>query len=172
MIYLRELTEEDLPRISLWRQDRDLADKLGDTFRYTNWETERAWFHTYMACRDTNIRLAVCLKQTHVHVGNAYILNIDWTARCGEFHLFIGNTDARGKGYGRQAVRLVLEHAFFDRNLHRISLRVLTNNHPAIALYEKSGFQREGILRQAAFKNGEYADLIAMAILHEEFVKV
>lgn len=169
MIYLRELTEDDLPRIEAWRRDRELANYLGDSFRYTNRETEREWFRSYMARRDTNIRLAVCLTDNQAHIGNAYILNIDWTARCGEFHLFIGDATARGKGCGREATRVALEHAFLDRNLHRVSLRVLSSNHPAIALYEKCGFQREGTLRQAAYKNGRYEDFIAMAILCHEF---
>lgn len=169
MIYLRELTEEDLLRTEVWRRDRELIDQLGDPFRYTNRETEREWFRNYMSGRDSNIRLAVCVTANDVHIGNVYILNIDWTVRSGEFHLFIGDGSARGKGYGREATHLALQHAFLDRNLHRISLRVLSTNYPAIALYEKCGFKREGVLRDAAYKNGTYGDFIAMAILRHEF---
>ena len=66
----------------------------------------------------------------------------------------------------------MMTHAFCNLNLQRVYLTALVNNHRAIHLYEKIGFQREGILRHAAFKEGQYQDLVLMSLLREEFLPV
>jgi RimJ/RimL family protein N-acetyltransferase len=63
----------------------------------------------------------------------------------------------------------MLRHAFNDLNLHRVFLSVLSSNAAAIRAYEKAGFRREGIAREAAYKRGRYEDLVDMAILAHEF---
>lgn len=63
----------------------------------------------------------------------------------------------------------MLRHAFNDLNLHRVFLSVLSSNAGAIRAYEKAGFRREGIAREAAYKRGRYEDLVGMAILSHEF---
>lgn len=73
-----------------------------------------------------------------------------------------------GKGYGTEAIRLALSHAF-GRGLHRISLRVLAGNARAIACYRKCGFVEEGREREAAFVNGAWQDDIIMGLLDREF---
>ena len=169
MIYLRELTSTDVPRVNAWRRDRTLAGGLGSPFRFVGIETDNAWFERYRAQRETNVRLAICLEADDTHIGNVYLLNIDWVVRSAVFHILIGDARHRGKGYGKRATLLALDHAFGDLKLNRVSLSVLAANAPVIGLYEKCGFHREGLARQAAFKNGEYADMLMMAILREHY---
>ncbi|MEQ0563855.1 GNAT family protein [Amycolatopsis sp. NEAU-NG30] len=69
-----------------------------------------------------------------------------------------------GHGYGTEATRLVVDHAF-DVGLHRIHLEVFDFNPRAQRVYEKCGFVREGVLRDALYWDGEWHDAIAMAIL-------
>jgi RimJ/RimL family protein N-acetyltransferase len=66
----------------------------------------------------------------------------------------------------------LLRHAFQDLNLHRVWLRVLSDNEPAIHLYTKLGFIHEGRSRDVVFKNGKYADLLHMSILDKEYMAV
>ena len=71
----------------------------------------------------------------------------------------------RDRGLGSEAVRLVLAHAFGTVGLHRIELDVYAFNPRAQAVYERAGFVREGVRRDALYWDGEYTDAITMAIL-------
>jgi RimJ/RimL family protein N-acetyltransferase len=75
-----------------------------------------------------------------------------------------------GKGYGREAVKLVVSYAF-THGLHRVSARVLASNARAIACYRKCGFVEEGRERDAALVNGAWQDDIIMGLLDREFVQ-
>jgi RimJ/RimL family protein N-acetyltransferase len=74
----------------------------------------------------------------------------------------------RGRGLGTEAIRLVLSHAFGAMRLQRVHLHVLTDN-PAVRLYERLGFRREGTLRRHAFKRGAWRDQHVMGLLAEEW---
>ena len=73
-----------------------------------------------------------------------------------------------GKGYGTDAIRLALGHAFCQ-GLHRVSLRVLSNNVRAIACYRKCGFVEEGREREAALVDGVWHGDVIMGLLDREF---
>ncbi|MDX8035801.1 GNAT family protein [Lentzea sp. BCCO 10_0856] len=73
--------------------------------------------------------------------------------------------DGFGRGYGTIAIRHVLDHAFGERNLHRVDLEVYEFNDRAIHVYEKLGFREEGRLRDALLWDGEFYDAIVMSIL-------
>ncbi len=72
------------------------------------------------------------------------------------------------RGYGKEAIKLVLAYAF-GQDLHRVSLRVLASNARAIACYQKCGFIKEGREREAAFISGRWQDDIIMGVLEYEF---
>lgn len=74
-----------------------------------------------------------------------------------------------GRGIGTEATRLVLGYAFEVLRLHRVDLRVLTDNHRAIAVYEKCGFVREGVERETVYASGEWRSDLIMSILEAEY---
>ncbi len=94
---------------------------------------------------------------------------ISWCRRA-SFGILIGDKAAWGKGYGSEATRLMLRHAFETLNLNRVWLHVYEYNQRGIRAYEKVGFRREGVLRQDTFRDGRYWDTIAMAVLREEWI--
>jgi RimJ/RimL family protein N-acetyltransferase len=169
VVTLRELAREDIPVVNRWRQDRDLVDGLGAPARYITEEVDHAWFEDYLRRRGIDVRCAILLDGEPDPIGLASLTGIDPVHRRGEFHLLIGRRDLHGRGLGRDATRQMLRHAFHDLNLHRVFLSVLSSNAAAIRLYERAGFQREGLARQAAYKRGRYEDLVEMAILSREF---
>jgi UDP-4-amino-4,6-dideoxy-N-acetyl-beta-L-altrosamine N-acetyltransferase len=95
-------------------------------------------------------------------------LEIDSRNHRAEFGILIGEPDARGKGYAREAGKLILRYAFDDLKMHRVYLHVLVDNEPAIKLYEALGFHREGTLRRHAFKRGVFRDVLVMAIVQSD----
>jgi RimJ/RimL family protein N-acetyltransferase len=169
MVTLRELARQDIPVVNRWRQDRDLVEGLGAPARYITEEVDHAWFEEYLRRRGIDVRCAILLDPEPEPVGLASLTGIDPVHRRAEFHLLIGRRDLHGRGLGTDATRHMLSHAFHDLNLHRVFVLVLVANAAAIRVYEKTGFKREGVSREAAYKRGQYADVLQMAILSQEY---
>jgi diamine N-acetyltransferase len=102
-------------------------------------------------------------------VGSLGFTHIDWRNRASEFGILIGDKTYWNRGYGTEAVRLLVQHGFNTINLNRIFLHVFENNPPAIRVYEKAGFVHEGRERQAEFQDGKYIDILVMSMLKNEF---
>lgn len=81
----------------------------------------------------------------------------------------IGERELWGKGYGTDAVNILLRFAFQELNLHRVNLATFEYNARAIHAYEKIGFVHEGKIRKAMKRDGRRWDMIAMGILREEW---
>lgn len=94
-----------------------------------------------------------------------------WSSREAWVGVAIGDRADWGRGYGTEAMQLVLRYAFTELDLFRVSLDVLGSNARAIRSYEKCGFVREGEVRQAARYDGQYFSEVAMGILKDEWFK-
>jgi len=171
-IHLREITSDDIKTINVWRNDKKLIDQLGANFRYINLETDEQWFDQYMKNRSTQIRCAIIDDETLELIGVIYLLEIDFINRHGELSIFIGEMNNQNKGYGSLAVFKMLEHAFFNLNLHKVWIITLEKNIRAIRSYKKCGFVDDGTLRQHVYKNGKYENMKIMSIIKEEFIKI
>jgi diamine N-acetyltransferase len=167
--FLRELAKGDVDVINRWRSDYELVDKLGANFRYIDKTIDEAWMAAYFNNRANNVRLAICQKGVESIVGVVYLISIDWVNRNCELAIMIGDQNCRGKGVGEFATRQALKHAFFDLNLHRVSLTVLESNVSAISLYSKLGFKREGLLKDVVYKSSKYHNMLSMALFKSEF---
>ena len=100
-------------------------------------------------------------------------LDIDaWTHGEAWVGIALGEREDWGKGYGTDAMRVILRYAFTELNLHRVSLNVFEYNPRAIRSYEKAGFLAEGRRRQALNRGGRRWDIIHMGILREEWKQV
>jgi diamine N-acetyltransferase len=163
------LRREDLAIVNGWRAERSILDGVSAPFRHIGLDVDVEWFEQYLRRRHVDVRCAICLEGD-APVGLVSLTNIDTVHRHAEFHILIGPDSAKDRGVGTLATRAMLQHGFGDLNLHRIALTVLARNARAIRVYEKVGFRREGVLRDAVYKNGAYQDLIAMAILGDELV--
>jgi len=97
-------------------------------------------------------------------------LNPKWVEGDAWVGIAIGHRDFWGKGYGTDAMRLILRYAFTELNLRRVSLAVHDYNGRARRSYEKSGFRLEGVMRQDQLKEGKRSDSIFMGILREEWL--
>jgi RimJ/RimL family protein N-acetyltransferase len=83
----------------------------------------------------------------------------------------IGAPEHRGRGYGAEAVRLALNFAFDELNMHRVQLTVFSYNKPAAALYERLGFRREGTFRECLQRDGQRHDMFLYGLLRREWAE-
>ena len=157
--------------LNKWRNDPELISYLGAPFRYINKETDDAWFQSYQKSRSSQVRCAIVTERSQNAIGFVNLTDIDPVSLSCEFHILIGESSRRGKGIGTEATRLMLEHAFGNLNMHRVWLKVLQQNKRAIKVYENLGFKKEGVLREAAYKQGKYHNFLLMSILQREFYR-
>lgn len=125
------------------------------------------WYGT-RATVDGRLDLAVVDRATDEVVGEVVINDVDDGNRSANFRTLIGPT-GRDRGLGTEAARLVIDHAFAELGLHRISLEVYAFNPRARRVYEKVGFRSEGVLREALAFDGGWVDAEVMAILRSDW---
>jgi len=101
-------------------------------------------------------------------VGVAGFENILWNNGTAVVFIGIGDIESRNKGYGKEAMQMVLDFGFGELNLHRIQLDVLSYNNAAIKLYEKLGFKREGVYREFIHRDGKRYDMYLYGLLRHE----
>jgi RimJ/RimL family protein N-acetyltransferase len=103
------------------------------------------------------------------YIGSCGLFDFDTFARTCRLGIGIGDPDYRGQGYGRDALRVVLDYAFQLRNVRKVWLDVNGNNERAIRAYRACGFVEEGRLREHVWSNGDYIDLVQMGLLRSEW---
>lgn len=160
-IYLRLMTHEDTDLIVAWRN----SDAVRRNFIYQELFTREGhenWIRTQV---DTGrvVQTIICDITTDKPLGSVYIRDIDRQHNKAEYGIFIGEADARGRGVGTAAAKLMLRFCFEEVGLHRVYLRAFAENMQAIGSYEKAGFVREGLLKDDVCIDGEYRDIVWMA---------
>jgi RimJ/RimL family protein N-acetyltransferase len=143
---LRELTGEVLP-MSMKRATEFLEN--------LHTEKDRVWF-------------SVVLTENDRLIGEAGLLRMFHPWRTTDLTLIIGEKDCWGKGYGTEAILLLLDYAFGFLNFHRVAVGVVGFNERALHFYKKVGFKKEGIQRDGYYYNHEYHDFVMMSILEDE----
>ena len=92
-----------------------------------------------------------------------------WNHGSGWIAIGFGEREHWGKGYGREAMQMLLDFAFRELNLYRVQLTVFAYNERAIALYEKLGFVREGVYREFLLRDGQRYDMLLYGLLRREW---
>jgi RimJ/RimL family protein N-acetyltransferase len=174
-IRFRAIERDDLPIFVKWINDPDVKLGIGIYLPFSM-DDEQEWFDTMQKRPASEHNLAVEVKEmtpqgdeTWKMIGSCGFFNYDQRNASTEFGIMIGDKSYWDKGYGTEAVLLLVKHGFQTINLNRIYLRVLETNPRAIRAYEKAGFTHEGRQRQADFRDGRYIDLLVMSMLRSEF---
>jgi RimJ/RimL family protein N-acetyltransferase len=102
-------------------------------------------------------------------IGFIALHSVEWNNGAAQLAVGIGEPDYRGKGYGTDALQLILRFAFHELNLYRVGLDVIASNLRAIRTYERLGFQHEGRMRDAVLRDGRRTDRIIMGLLRDEW---
>lgn len=158
---------EDQAVFAAWSQDEDYLRLLDDdpvrpaspaTFASFGEATRSDDFYFHLRTLDDD-RL----------IGFVVLFNVKWRNRSAELAIGIGAADDRGKGYGSEALNLILAYAFVELGLRRVGLSVLAYNARAIKAYERAGFVLEGTRRQMVERDGQIFDLLEYGILNDEW---
>jgi len=171
-IQLGPVKREYIDSYLKWLNDPELTQYLSIFLPLTRMK-EEDWVENLKNRNDTIVFGILLLDENSGEklIGNCGLHEIDWKNRVAEVGIMIGEKELHGKGYGTEAMEIILEYGFETVNLNRIQLHVYDFNIRAIKSYNKIGFIEEGRMRQAQFKNGKYHDMILMSMLHEEWVK-
>lgn len=170
-VRLRAAERGDLPKFHEWINDPEVTRGLG-IFLPMSMADEENWFEG-MTKRDPNEKsLAIDVRKgkNWMLIGNCGIFGIDYVNRLGELGILIGDKKFWNKGYGSEAMTLLLRHSFETLNMNRAYLRVYEDNVRAVRSYEKAGFVLEGRFREAVYKNGKYEDVLFMSVLRSEWM--
>ena len=100
-------------------------------------------------------------------IGKCGFTRVNWKNRLAEMAILIGEKEYRGKGYGRDAIRLLCRFGFEEMNLRKIKALVFGFNAPALRCYEKCGFQKEAVLKKEMYREGKYHDVIVLSLFRD-----
>ena len=163
LILLTAPVPADSPTLFKWINDPQLV-RFNSLFSPVSWEQHSAWF---AALNQTAAKRLLVIRDREggPPIGTIQLIDIHPVHRSAELTVRIGSDDHRGVGLGSTALDLACRYGFESLSLNRIWLRVFATNGRAIRAYEKVGFQREGVMRQACRMDEEWVDMVVMARL-------
>jgi diamine N-acetyltransferase len=166
-VYLRPLEAADLPFIRQWANDPELRALTGEVLPMSQAGAEE--FLERVRTERDRVWFAVVLREEDQMIGEAGLLRMFHAWRATDLSIILGDKQSWGKGYGTEAIRLLLDYAFGSLNFHRVALGVVGFNERALRFYEKIGFKREGVQRDGYYLDHGYHDFVMMSLLESEY---
>jgi RimJ/RimL family protein N-acetyltransferase len=165
-IYLSPMNKDDAEIYTKWLNDAAVSGYLGNFSSMVSLDSEQRALErmTSEGCNFAIVRLS-----DDTLIGNISLNAIHQIDRNATVGVFIGEAVNRGKGFGTEALRLILNYGFKTLNLHNIALTVHADNECGLACYKKVGFREYGRRHESKFKDGRYVDLVYMELLDSEF---
>ncbi|MBQ2959720.1 MAG: GNAT family N-acetyltransferase [Oscillospiraceae bacterium] len=163
LVRLRPITQADTPDIVRWRNDPEVQQFFIFREPFTL-EMHQNWLESKVYTGKV-IQYIIEDKESGQSVGSVYFRDIDPVNESAEYGIFIGETSARGKGFGSETARLFTAFGLDVLKMHRISLRLIDGNIAAQRSYEKAGFVTEGVFIDMVKLDGKFTDIVFMAKL-------
>lgn len=161
-VELRTVEEEDYEKLRNWVNNYNVRRFIG-VREPMNMDQEEEFINNELENPD-NILLGICVDGKLV--GDIKIAEKE--PGVAELGILV-DPDKHGKGYGTEASRLIIEHAFEQMRYHKVVARVVDSNEKSSRVWEKLGFELEGTLREQVFMDGEYHDFLIFGLLENEF---
>lgn len=167
-ITLRPIRADDAAAMFASLSDEETMRLTGTHETFTLEQIES--FYARLADADDRADYAIIPRDAPARaVGEVVLNDINWHNRAANFRIALFDKAFFGQGYGTQATQLILAYGFEQLDLHRIDLEVYDFNPRAARVYEKAGFVREGVKRDALLWDGTYHDAIVMSMLEPEY---
>lgn len=170
-VWLTAIDENDMATIAGWYQDTHFLRLYDSIPAYP--KTEKQIQERIKESQDDErtFIFAIRLREDDEIIGLLELDGISWSHGTSFASIGIGDKTHRGRGYGKEAMRLALRFAFDELNLHRLCLTVFSYNEAAIALYRQLGFRHEGTYREHLQRDGQRHDMLLYGILRREWEK-
>lgn len=156
-ISLRPLLEEDAGFFLQWHNDSKIRKSMGGLIPFTEREFREAGQMINLA-NPSSIWLVICVDGNPIGITGLH--RIKYIQRNAELSILIGKMEYRNKGVAQSTVKMMEKYAFDSLQLHRLYSYVFADNKPSSRLFIKCGWVKEGLLRDAAFWDGEYRDFL------------
>jgi len=166
-VTLRPLGIEEAPLFQAWLNDPENQQYL-QRFRPLTAVEERRWLETLHERTEDHV-FGVALRDGDRLIGSCGLHGASLPNRRAQLGILIGEREFQGKGYGPEAIRLLLDYGFATLGLHRVGLDVYDNNVRGMRCYENCGFRREGTRREARWWGGRWWDIHDYGILEREW---
>jgi methionyl-tRNA formyltransferase len=166
-VRLRALRREDSPLLYEWINQRELVI-LNAPYHPVSEVDHESWLESMLQKRSDLVIFVIEDIASGQAIGSSQLRNINWRHRNAELQIRIGDQRFQNQGLGSEAVQLLCRFGFDDLNMHRIYLSVFKNNERAIGAYRKCGFVEEGVMREAAFIDGQWLDVTMMGLLNDQ----
>jgi len=168
-VYLSPYSPEDIELYTKWMNDSAVTDGLGDTNVQFNLINEKEWIDDIL--KKAEPAFAIVSAETDKAIGGIGLFEIKPVHRSASVGILIGDYENRGKGFGTEAMKLIVGYGFDVLNLRNIMLRVYDFNEIAYKSYLKVGFKEMGRQRGAHYLNNKYHDIIHMDITREDWYR-
>ncbi|MBX3230440.1 MAG: GNAT family N-acetyltransferase [Labilithrix sp.] len=167
-VYLSHFDRSDAPLMARWLSDLEVTTHLGAIGQVFGIEDEEEWIERVRRDR-YNPTFGIVLRDGQRLIGSLGLKGVDHKRGTAELGVCIGEKTEWGKGYGTEAIRLLVDYAFTLLGLHAIHLKHWAFNDRAHRAYLKAGFKDAGRLRSAIEVGGERHDELFMDITREDF---
>ncbi len=167
-LILRPITDTDTDNILKWRNSNDVRNNFIYQPLITR-EEHLSWLIEKVATGKV-LQFIMIEKNSKKEIGSVYLRDVEYCKKEAEYGIFIGEPDAKGKGYGTEAISLIVRYAFDIIKLNRLTLRVLSKNKYAIQSYKKAGFKEclnspDNIIIQGKSESVVYMELLNKEVL-------
>lgn len=166
---LRPITRTDLPRLSQWDEDPEIIALMGRRFSDGRPGPDE-WFRRVLTDRGCRV-LAIETRDGRELIGEVELDRIDWRQGSAELRICIGDRSFWGRGYGPDALTVLLRTAFRHWNLKVVYLRVYQANQRAVRLYQRLGFTRRGVLAPC-WRRGDTSAVLLMSLPRERYLRL
>jgi len=170
-IFLQPLSpEHNLDEYLSWINDQETTLYMGSGRFPQTRDSLKIYIDSFKNSKN-GMLLGIFLNKGSKHIGNITLQQIDWLNRFAEIGIFIGNKKFRGKGYSKEAITLVVEHAFRKMNLMKIYAGMIEGNEISRKAFESIGFKIEGVFRSHFYLDGRYLDCYRLGLLKKEYIE-
>jgi RimJ/RimL family protein N-acetyltransferase len=169
-IHLRTFTRDDLKYLDQWSDDPQIERMVGSEFLqlYTAYEKDPSFFDAVLNDPTQIVLMIVANDTPRTPVGMVRLMNIHQAEGYAGIETIVADRHAIRRGYGVQASRLMAFYGVDTIGLRRLEAKAYAYNPLSINTLKRNGFTQEGVLRQAAYRDGKYWDIIVFGILKDE----
>lgn len=166
-VSLSQMAEGDVNADYLhWVTDPEINQYLEVRFQDHSLESLKSFVRGVEQDTDT-VMLKIQLADKGVHIGNIKLGPIDWNHRSGDIGILIGDQTHHGKGFGTESVTLLRDYAFDVLKLNKLTAGAYENNIGSTKIFERAGFEVEGIRKNQCIYEGKYVGLVLMGCYKE-----